>query len=203
MKERIGVVTAGAYPLLQAGIKCVLAAEKDIKLLAYVQEGMAICNICQIYDLHVVLLFGRSCHKTLSALRAQPVKVLVLAPTDVDYPQVRATLTAGVSGYMLIDEPTAMIVQTIRTVAQGGRWVSPRLMVKMMPPADKRVEKCLTKREREVLQWIVKGFSNKEIASALSIKERTVVFHVSNILRKLNMVSRVEAAVWAKSQGIV
>lgn len=202
MKNIIRVVATGGYPLLQAGIKSVLAGEKDIKLLADAQEPMAIRKICQIYDPDVVLLFGTCCHKTLSTLRAQQVKVLVLAPTDVNCAQVRATLTAGVPGYMLIDEPTAMIVQTIRTVAQGGRWVSPRLMATMMAP-DKSIEKGLTKREREVLERIAEGFSNQEIASLLSVKERTVVFHVSNLLRKLNMASRVEAAVWAKSQGFV
>ena len=82
-----------------------------------------------------------------------------------------------------------------------GRF-SPPVAAKVAVWARGELSGGLTGRELDVLRLVAKGLSNKEIAQRLQVKERTVVFHVSNILKKLGMASRVKAAVWTKDQGI-
>ena len=94
-------------------------------------------------------------------------------------------------------------MSAVQAVAQGQEWYSQQVMSKVMTWARGERPGGLTEREVEVLRLVAEGLSNKEIAYKLQVAERTVQFHVSNILQKLDAASRVEAAVWAKDRGIV
>ena len=110
-------------------------------------------------------------------------------------------LEARAAGYLLKDEPET-IVAAVRAAAQGEGYFSPPVAAKVATRARGERPAGLTKREVEMLKLVAEGLSNKEIAQTLSVAVRTVDFHVSNILKKLEVTSRVEAAVWAKEQGV-
>jgi DNA-binding NarL/FixJ family response regulator len=128
--------------------------------------------------------------------------VLALSAYD-DERYVRGMLEAGAVGYLLKEEAPGVIVAAVRAVVQGEGYFSPPVASKVAAWARGERLGGLTERELEVLRLVAEGLSNKEIAHELKVKKRTVEFHVGNILRKLGVVSRVEAAVWAKEQGVV
>ena len=134
--------------------------------------------------------------------RNLPVRVLALSAYDSER-YVRGMLEAGAVGYLLKDEAPETIVTAVRAAARGEGYFSPPVAAKMASWVRGERPGRLTEREVEVLRLIVEGLSNKEIAYRLQVAERTVQFHVSNVLQKLGAASRVEAAVWAKDHGVV
>jgi two-component system nitrate/nitrite response regulator NarL len=123
------------------------------------------------------------------------------------------TLRAGAAGYLLKNIDTDYFVDAIRRAANGESVVSPQMTGKLVrglqlgnneTAARQQVDKDkISPREREVLRLLARGASNKELARELKLAESTVKIHVQNILRKLNLTSRVQAAVYAVEHGIV
>ena len=134
--------------------------------------------------------------------RNLPVRVLALSGYK-DERYVRGMLEAGAMGYLLKEEAPGVIVAAVRGAVRGEGYFSPPVALKVAAWTRGERPGGLTEREVEVLRLVTEGLSNKEIALMLKVKERTVEFHVGNILEKLGAASRVEAAVWAKEQGIV
>ncbi len=134
--------------------------------------------------------------------RDLPVRVLALS-AYADEAYVRGMLAAGARGYLLKEEAPAVIVAAVRGASKGEQYFSPPVAAKVSAWSRGELPGGLTGRELDVLRLVTEGLSNKELAHELGITERTVDFHVSNILKKLAVASRVGAAVWAKDQGIV
>ncbi len=113
-------------------------------------------------------------------------------------------LETGAVGYLLKDEAPETIVAAVRAAARGERLWTAEQFARARRWREEVEERwnALTEREREVLALVTAGKSNNEIAQTLSITVRTVEFHVSNVLGKLGLTSRVEAAVWAKEHGL-
>jgi DNA-binding NarL/FixJ family response regulator len=128
-----------------------------------------------------------------------PTKVLALSAYDDDRYIAGMTQTDAV-GYLLKSEAPSQIVAAVRSAIQGqSLWTKDQsARAARWQTEIARVRDSLTEREREVLALVAEGLSNKEIAQQLFVTVRTADFHVSNILRKLDAVSRVEAAVWAQ-----
>jgi RNA polymerase sigma factor (sigma-70 family) len=135
--------------------------------------------------------------------RGLPVRVLALNAYD-DERYVRGMLEAGAMGYLLKEEAPETIVAAVRTAARGERlWTTEQFArAQRWREEVQELWERLTEREREVLALVAEGKSNKEIAQALKVTERTVEFHVSNVLGKLGLTSRVEAAVWVKEHRL-
>ncbi len=159
-----------------------------------------------VMDLRMPLMDGVS---LLRQLRAEGIDVpaLILTMSDSQDDLANA-LRAGVRGYLLKDMDPPDIVESIRRVARGELVVAPAMAPKLAhllqsrsseQPADKAVK--LTEREREILRYVASGKSNKAIAKELNISHDTVKLHVRHILAKLNLTSRVEAAVFAVEHG--
>lgn len=129
------------------------------------------------------------------------MRILALS-SYADDGYVRSMVDAGAVGYLLKDEAPAAIVAAVRAAAEGQTWFSPAIELKIEAWERGELPGGLTERELEVLRLVADGRSNKEIAQQLYITVRTASFHVGNILQKLEVSSRVEAAVWAKEQGI-
>lgn len=171
-------------------------------------------------------LSGREAARLLLE-EAPETRVLMLTVSE-DADDLIETLRAGACGYLLKNIQAETLVSAIKTAAQGESVVSPQMMGKLLggvrgvagrgaaapstQPAVARgaaagaaeggeVDK-LSPREREILQFIARGQSNKEIARALDLSESTVKIHVQNMLRKLNLSSRVQAAVFAVENGL-
>ena len=134
---------------------------------------------------------------TLRALRAKGVdaRIVVLTVSDAQS-DIFALMDAGVDGYLLKDSDTAELVENIQRALKGEMVLSDNVrqhILNRQPESDPL--HTLTDRERDVLQWIATGMSNKQIAAQLFISEETVKVHIRNLLRKLNVHSRVAATV--------
>ena len=160
---------------------------------------------------------------------APETRVLMLTVSE-DADDLIETLRAGACGYLLKNIQAETLVSAIKTAAQGESVVSPQMMGKLLsgvrggpgrpasgglpsapaalprnaaaPGAEAAELDKLSPREREILRFIARGQSNKEIARALELAESTVKIHVQNMLRKLNLSSRVQAAVFAVENGL-
>ncbi len=211
MAETIRIVLADDHPLMRAGIRATLVAEPDLTLVGEAADGHEAQRLSHELEPDVLLLDlnmpGPSAFETVAYLREHcpQVKVVMLTAYDDDT-YVHGLVAAGVAGYVLKDEIEEAVVRAIRTVMQGDTWFSRTVVDKLARPATGEVpfteRPALTERELEVVRLVTQGFSNKEIGEALKVKERTVEFHVGNVLRKLGVASRVEAAVWAKEHGV-
>lgn len=130
------------------------------------------------------------------------IHVLVLTSADQDR-MVLEAMEAGAVGYLLKDADVHDLRRAIRSTSSGERYISPRLagrLINELNCPDKGTS--LTGREEEILQLLAKGYSNKEIATALQIGLPTVKTHVSTILGKLQVSSRTQAALLANAQGL-
>jgi two-component system nitrate/nitrite response regulator NarL len=161
-----------------------------------------------LLDLHMPGTPGKDALKLL--LDELPdAKVLMLTVSE-DADDLLETLRAGAAGYLLKNIDTEALLDAVRKAVEGESVVSPQMMGKLVqglkapirsaaPPSEKDK---LSPREREILGFLAKGSSNKEIARSLELAESTVKIHVQHILRKLNLSSRVQAAVYAVEAGL-
>ena len=207
MSDVIRVLLADDHPALRLGLRVLLERALDIELVGEAESGDAALELVETLQPDVAVLDcelpAMDGNEVAAAIRQRgwPVRVLALSAYDSER-YVWGMLDAGAVGYLLKDEAPETIVAAVRAVARGEGYFSPPVAIKMAAWARGERPGRLTEREVEVLRLVAEGLSNKEIAYRLTVTERTVQFHVSNILEKLGAASRVEAAVWAKDHGI-
>jgi two-component system, NarL family, response regulator LiaR len=212
MKETIRVLITDDHAIVRKGLTVLLATERDIKVVGEARDGMeavekagALKPDVVLMDLVMPRMDGIEATRRIT--EAHPgSKVLVLtsfAADDKVFPAVKA----GALGYLLKDSSPEELVEAIRRVHQGEPSLQPDIARKVLqeisrPGREKPTTDPLTERELEVLRLISKGLSNKEIASAIFVAEWTVRTHVSNILGKLHLASRTQAALYALRAGL-
>lgn len=205
---KISVLLADDHPALRVGLR-VLLEQGQVAVVGEVGDGrQALAQIVALRpDVAVLDCQLPEMAGTEVALEVQrlglPTRILALsAYSDEKY--VRGMIAAGAVGYVLKEEAPEVIVAAVQAAATGQSWFSPAVAAQVAAWArgERPGRAELTEREHEVLRLVARGKTNKEIALALQIAERTAEFHVSNILSKLGLASRVEAAVWANQQGL-
>ena len=208
MTGTIRVLLADDHPTLRMGLRVLLDQAPDVEVVGEAEDGEEALSLIEALVPDVAVLDcklpGLAGPEIAAAIRNKglPVRVLMLsAYTDDAY--VYDALEVGALGYLLKEEAPETIVAAVRAAAKGEGYFSPPVAVKVAAWMRGERPGGLTERELEVLRLVARGLSNKEIAHELKVKKRTVEFHVGNILRKLGVASRVEAAVWAKEQGVV
>ena len=201
------------HPLMRKGILQLIDLEVSLQLVGETgngQDGLDLARQFQpdliLLDLNMRGLSGLDTLKALKAGVAGESRVIILTVSDSEE-DVIAALRAGADGYLLKDMEPEDVLHSLRTAVQGRMALSERVAGIL---AEALRHECrvgpvtaagLTDREREILAQIAAGHSNKLIARELKIAEGTVKVHVKHLLRKLNLDSRVEAAVWAVKQG--
>lgn len=202
----IRVILADDHPALRMGLRVLLNREPDIAVIAEADDGDSALALAASLSPDVMVLDCQlpGIDGTLVVAQVQrngfPVRILVLSAYDDDR-YLALMHQAGAAGYLLKNEAPGQIVSAVRAISsQDALWTPGQLArVERWLAEVAEVRDSLTARELEVLGLVAEGLSNKEIAQRLVVTVRTVDFHVSNILRKLDVVSRVEAAVWAQT----
>lgn len=215
--ERIRIVVVDDHDVVRRGLLTVLGGEPDLEVVGAAEGGMrALDLIAQlderaqrpdvvVMDLEMAPVDGI---ETTRQIRSRYDDVEVVALTSFgEEERVRAALEAGASGYLLKDADVDEVAAAVRAAHRGELQLDPAvarlLMSSLRGISRDDVSSALTPRELEVLALVGTGRANKEIAAELSISERTARTHVSNILRKLGLASRTQAALWAVREGLV
>ncbi|CAN5536111.1 response regulator transcription factor [soil metagenome] len=213
MNDTIRVLLADDHNVVRGGIRALIDAEIGLVVIGEAADGVEAVLKARLLKPDVILIDLQMPRKTgIEAigeikLSNPDIKILVLTSYS-DEDKVFAAIKAGALGYLLKGASTQELIQGIRDVYNGESSLHPLIANKlirelnrpfMLPPADEP----LTEREVEVLILVARGLSNQEIGSSLSISERTVRTHVSNILGKLHLANRTQAALYALKEGLV
>ena len=206
-------MVADEQPLMRAGVSMLLSAQADFDVVAEVGDGdeaAAAARRCapDVMVMDVSMKGGLKATRTAVGLG---IRVFVLAGRPLDVAAYGA-LRAGATGLLLKDAAPTDLLRAIRTVAAGDGWLDPAVTRDLLREFAGRAEpgtrtpqelRQLTDREREVLVMVAHGFSNKEIAERLVIREGTVKSHFGRVLAKLRLQDRAQAVAAAYLSGLV
>jgi NarL family two-component system response regulator LiaR len=210
--HKIRVLIVDDHSIVRKGIEALLATEPDIEVVGEAVTGVEAVAQAEALGPEVVLMDlvmpkmdGIEATRRITGLGGN-TRVLVLTSFAAD-DKVFPAIKAGALGYLLKDSSPADLVQAIRRVYRGEPSLEPQIASKVLyelahPPQARLTEDPLTERELEVLRLIAQGHSNREIADLLVITEMTVRAHVSNVLGKLHLASRTQAALFALREGL-
>jgi two-component system nitrate/nitrite response regulator NarL len=216
MTEQIRLVLVDDHGLCRQGLSELLEARGGMSVLTTIGDSREAARILDelkpdlaIVDLRMAPMDGLSLVRQLRDQGCEiPILILTMSDSKED---LGAALRLGVRGYLLKDMEPNDVIESIRRAAKGELVVAPAMAGKLSgilqegnKPAEKETSlQQLTERERQILAHVARGMSNKAIAKALSISHDTVKLHVRHILAKLNLTSRVEAAVFAVEQKMM
>lgn len=197
--------------LMRQGLKTLLETEPDFRIAGEAEDGRAAVKLALQAKPDVILMDVQmpqmnGVEATTAICRSWPeARIIILTTFDRD-DYVFQGVRAGAVGYLLKDVPAAQLVETIRRVHAGEVFIQPEIASRTLRATLRREESLiepLSDREREVLVMLAQGVPNKEIADRLHLAEGTVKNHVSNILGKLQVQNRTQAANFARSKGLV
>jgi len=198
------VLVVDDHPIMRLGVAAIINAQQDMKVCAHVGTGEEAVEMYKKHRPDITLmdlrLPGMSGVEALRTIRSEDrhARCVVLTTYEGDE-DIYQALDAGAAGYVIKAMSYETLVDALRRVHSGGRYLPPpvaRSLANRTPNSD------LSPREREVLALMVRGKSNKGIADALKISEATVKCHVSVILQRLNVEDRTQAVVVALQRGL-
>ncbi len=203
--EMIRVLVADDHPVVCAGLSAMIATQPDMTVVAQASNGKDAVKLFEKHHPHVTLMDLRMPEMGgVEAIRViretYPDSSFIVLTTYQGDEDIHKALTAGARAYLLKGMPHGELIEAIRSVHAGLRYLPGPILKSLAerPPGPE-----LSSREIGVLRLIVKGRSNREIAVALHITEGTVKWHVNIILGRLNVSDRTQAAVAALQRGIV
>lgn len=213
--KSISILIADDHPVVQDGLQAVLSTQADFEIVGVAETGIEVLRMVAAKEPDVVLLDLEMPEmdglEVLEKLRVDhpKVKAIVFTAFDTDE-RIVGAVKAGAKGYLLKGAPSQELFEAIRTVSTGGTLLQPVVASKLIEHVSGENQQGrqggrtqLTERERQVLEQLAQGKTNKEIALELVITERTVKFHVSSIFTKLGVGNRTEAVTLAARQGLV
>jgi len=211
-QKPIRVLIADDHPIVRRGLRSLLNTEPDLEPAGEAENGVEVVELARSLQPDVILLdLVMPQMDGVEALRRikqeNPDARIVVITTFADDEKVFSAIKSGALGYILKEASPDMLVQAIRDVHRGQASLHPAIARKVIgelsqPSELPPTEHPLTQRELEVLRLIARGLTNQEIAKELFISEGTVRFHVSNILGKLHLANRTQAALYALKEGL-
>jgi len=205
----IRVLIVDDHSVVRQGLQMFLALDSDIDVVGEAGNGLEALHLARQYRPDVVLMDllmpEMNGVAAIKAIKAEMPEIEIIALTSVlEDKAIFDAIREGATGYLLKDTESDKLCEAIKAAATGQVQLSPevaaRLMREIRAPDS---PETLTEREREVLLALTRGLSNNEIAEALFITEKTVKTHVSNVLGKLNLPSRTQAALYALKKGLI
>jgi DNA-binding NarL/FixJ family response regulator len=214
----IRILLVDDQPLFREGLRTLLSVHSDFEVVGEAGNGEEALQLARsllplvvLMDLQMPVLDGVAATRRLRAEQPQ-CRVIVLTTFDDDE-MVFDGLRAGALGYLLKDVPSEKLGEAIRLAARGESFLQPSVAAKVVAEFARLTSKpalntralieCLSDRELEILRLIADGASNREIAGALFLAEGTVKNHVTNILGKLGVRDRTQAALKARQMGLI
>jgi two-component system, NarL family, response regulator LiaR len=209
MADVISVLIADDHPFVRHGLRTYLETLDDLEVVGGASDGAEAVELAGqllpevvLMDLVMPELDGVEATRAIRA--ASPAtKVIVLTSFDDDE-KVFPAIKAGAAGYLLKDVRPAELAEAVRKASRGEALLAPSVAARLMQEVsgERPPDAGLTERELEVLRLIARGMSNKLIAHELTVSEKTVKTHVSNILAKLHLADRTQAALYAVREGL-
>lgn len=204
----IRILIADDHPVVREGLAGMLAGQPDFEVVGEAAGGDTAVALHQdlspdvtLMDLQMPGLDGVGAIEAIKARRPK-ARILVLTTYDSDADILRA-VEAGATGYLLKDAPREELFRAIRAAAAGDSVLAPAVAARLMNRMRAPAEENLSAREIEVLQWVAKGYSNKEVGKALHISTATVKTHLIHIYNKLGVDDRTAAVTTALERGII
>ncbi len=218
MAKKIRVLIADDHQVVRDGLSAILQTKDDIVVVGEAKDGAEAVEKARqlqpdvvLMDISMPRMNGVEAARRLKE-QSPGVRVVVLTMYEEDE-YIFDLVRTGVAGYLLKTSDSAQIVKAIRAAAKGESFLHPTIASKILTEFSQLAEgrgrkpakgkSDLTDREQGVLQQIAEGKTNKEIANALSISEKTVKNHVRNIFHKLDVYDRTQAAIQAIRRGII
>jgi two-component system, NarL family, response regulator NreC len=212
----IRIILADDHAVMRRGLRLVLEAQKEFQVVGEASDGREAVALAEalkpdvaVLDITMPNMNGIEAARQISA--KQPDVSIIVLSMHSDEGYVLRALKAGVRGYLLKESPEADFIQAILSVSQGKAFFSPavsRMLVEdyVRQMQDKDIEdsyELLTQRERELLQLIAEGKSNKDIANMLNLSTYTVETHRGNMMEKLHLHSVPELILYAVRKGVI
>lgn len=208
-EPQIRIVLIDDHTLFRSGIKALLARQEDFEVIGEASDGLSGVKLVEqqqpdvvLLDLDMPVMNGREALAQI--LSSRPDQTVVMLTVSEDSEDLTECMRLGARGFLLKNINAEFLVDAIKKAANGDNVFSPEMTARLVqslispaaPPKNNALS-SLTPRELEILGYLAAGHSNKVIARRLDLAESTIKVHVQNILRKLELSSRVQAAVYA------
>lgn len=214
-RSPIHIVIADDHPIFRDGLRRLLEAEPNLQVVGEAADGAEAIAMAQqlqpdilLLDLAMPRVPGLETLREL-ALAGSPVRTILLT-ASVERPQMLEALQLGARGVVLKESATQVLLKSIEAVMAGSYWVGrdsvpdlKELVLKEVPSEAPSDRYGLTPRERQMVEAIVEGYSNREIAQRFAVREDTVKHHLTSIFSKLGVTTRLELALFAIEHRLV
>ncbi|WP_409253354.1 response regulator transcription factor [Bacillus sp. SCS-153A] len=209
--EKIKVMIVDDHEMVRLGMKTYLLTEERIEFLGEASSGNEAVKLAKLYQPQIILMDllmenGNGIEATQEILTFLPDCKIIILTSYYDDEKVFPAIEAGAHSYLLKTASADEVVSAVYKAAKGESVIAPKVADKMMNrfrPQKRKLHEELTTREMEVLKCLGEGMTNQEISDELFIGIKTTKTHVSNILSKLGVADRTQAAIYANRNGIL
>ena len=214
--SKIRVILADDHGIVRAGIRLLLEQQPDIEVVAEAEDGREAVRLAEALNPNVVVMdvampYLNGIDAAAQIAKSKPdIRVIILSMYD-DEEYIARALTAGVTGYLLKRSAHVDMLMAVRSVAAGRAFFSPAIAKKLADEYTRELRskgltdsyELLTQREKEILQLLAQGKSNKEVATILDVSPYTVETHRTHIMQKLDLHNTAEIVLYAVRKKVV